>query len=749
MPAPSPVHKTDSDAVKISQAFLKSDWPLVVRLCRQTLRKNGMHLRSHQMLGFALDKQHQTEAALAAYRQAIALYPENAEILVNFGSILVAAGQAHEAIPLLKKVCELQPDHPMSWAKLAQAYYPLQLNIEGLSAAEKAYELAVATHDQPNQLWALNQLAIHRRELGQIRQAVLDCEAAIALNPQDISHHTNRLLFMLADPQYSAQQITAAAFECAAIVEAPLKPTWPDHAALRHGPWRRLRIGFLSPDFHIHSVMYFAEGLLAQLDRRQFEIFAFYLSPTEDMVTERVRNHADHFIKLANRSPQEQAQIIQKENIDILIDLAGYTGGNGLPAMMLKPAPVQISWLGFPATTGLSSIDYKFTDEATDPPDADDQYSEHLYRLPTFFCCYRPHSRFPLYRYQPAYQVRPTPALKNGYVTFGSCNNLGKLTDEVLTQWGRILAAVPNAHLLIEGKNLGPGKFATDYRARCERLGIDPARLDLVPLEYTNQYLTYHRIDIALDPFPLTGGTTSCDLLWMGVPMVSMVGDSFKSRMGTGLLSYLKRTEWLAQDTEDYVRIACELAADVAELNTVRLGLRREVEQSALMREDIFNHFFGEGLRVMWLQWLAQGQHPGDVEAQSRLIESWVPEMPQEWSGPAEPGVGLAEGQRVPLHEAHKKLETLLTKARQHLPETKPQVVSPETRQLVVTTTMHKSWRDVTNMAENILNAVPNDPVALSYLAEVEHIHGHTEFAVTYLRYAQEALTLQANETPN
>ncbi len=748
MPAPSPVHKTDPDAVKISQAFLKSDWPLVVRLCRQVLRKNGMHLRSHQMLGYALDKLRETDAAIAAYRQASALHPANAEILTNYATILVSAGQAREAIPLLKKVCELQPNEAINWAKLGQAYYPLQMNIEGLSAAEKAYEMAVTNRDVSTQLLALNQLAIHRRELGQIREAVRDCETAIALNPKDVAHHTNRMLFMLADPQYNTRQITEAALECASIVETPLKAAWPDHAALRHGPWRRLRIGFLSPDFHIHSVMYFVEGLLAQLDRRQFEIFAFYLSPTDDLVTERVRYHADHFIGLANRSPQEQADLIQKESIDILVDLAGYTGGNGLPAMMLKPAPVQISWLGYPATTGLASIDYKFTDEVTDPSDAEDQYSERLYRLPTFFCCYRPHSRNPLYRYQPAYQVRPTPALKNGYITFGSCNNLGKLTDEVLTQWGRILAAVPNSRLLIEGKNLGIEPFGTEYRARCERLGIDLTRLELVPLSHGNQYLTYHRIDIALDPFPLTGGTTSCDLLWMGVPMVSMVGDSFKSRMGTGLLNYLGRTEWLAQDTDDYLRIACELAANVTELNTVRLGLRREVEQSALMREDIFNHFFGEGLRAMWLQWLAQGQHPGDVEAQSRLIESWVPDMPADWATPAEPGVGLAEGERVPLHEAHEKLETLLTRARQYPPDNAPQNITPETREIVFGKAMHRSWRDVTNMAERILCAVPNEPVALSYLAEVEHVHGHTEFAVTYLRYAQEALALQAAETP-
>ncbi|QBK03718.1 acetylglucosamine transferase [Hylemonella gracilis] len=740
MPAPTTQQQADPSAVRISQAFLKHDWPEVVRLCRLTLRKNGRHLRSHQMLGFALNKLRKTDQAIAAYRQGAALHPEDADLLINYVQILMQEGQVTTAYPILKKICTLRPDKSLSWIHLARACYPLTQHEEGLAAANKAWELAESTEDK---IGALNQRAIHRRELGQVHEAVEDCKLAITLSPRDIAHHTNLLLFMLADPDANTQQITAAAREYASVFETPLKPFWPDHAARRHGPWRRLKVGFLSPDFRMHAVMYFVEGLLSQLDRRQFEVYAFYLSPTDDDVTARVRYHADHFIKVSDKNAQEQAQAIQDAEIDILIDLAGHTGGNGLSAMVRKPAPLQVSWIGYPATTGLSAVDYKFTDDVTDPPDADDQYSEHLYRLPTFFCCYRPHSRSPLWRYQPAYSVKPTPALTNGFITFGSCNNLGKLTDEVLTLWGKILAAVPNSRLLIEGKGLEQSDFAADYRARCARLGIDLNRLDLVRLDNRNQYLTYHRIDIALDPFPLTGGTTSFDLLWMGLPMVTMEGNSFKSRMGTGLLTYLGRTEWLTQTKDDYLRIACELAADVDALNTLRLGLRREVEQSVLMREDIFNHHFGEGLRVMWLQWLAQGEHPDDIEAQGKLIESWLPQAPTEWALPPEPGVGLAPGQRVSLHEAHQKLEALLVRAKQHAQErTALQDSASENMAGQIT---HRSWREVTDLAERILCAVPNDPVALSYLAEVEHAHGHTEFAVTYLRYAQEALVARTN----
>lgn len=713
---------------RLLSALAGEDWVLLARLCRQALRKDRRHLRAHRMLGFALHKQRDPEAAVAAYVQAALVWPEDAELLINYANVLLENVRNDEAFPLLEKVCALRPEHAMAWVKFAQCGYETRQHEKGYAAAEKAFSLA---KNNTERVASLNQRSIHRRELGQVREAVRDSEEAVLLSPLDVANHTNRLLFMLADPLVDARQLSAAAREYGGVFEPILKPQWPDFADRPLDPWRRLRIGFLSPDLRTHSVMYFVEGLLAQLDRRQFELFAFYLYPKDDVITERVQCHVEHFVRLAGMSAAEQAQTIRAQGIDILIDLAGHTGHNGLLAMAHKAAPVQVSWLGYPATTGLSAIDYKFTDEVTDPPGADALYSERLYRLPTLFCCYRPLIREPLWRYQPSYQVHPAPALKNGYVTFGSCNNLGKLTDEVLALWGQILASVPNSRLLIEGRNFGEENFAMVYRQRCAALGMDVNRLELVPLDTANQYLTYHRIDIALDPFPLTGGTTTFDLLWMGVPLVSMEGDSFKSRLSTGILSYLGRNEWLAQDAEDYLRIAGALAGDVQQLNTLRLGLRTEVEQSPLMREDIFCHHFGEGLRLMWLQWLAQRQHPQDTQAQSHLIESWLPDLPAEWSAPLIPGVGIAPGQRITLSEAHQRLQALLDTAKQQHPSVRLSEGKIE----------HRCWHEVTDLAKRLLCAVPHDPVALACLAEVEHAHGHTEFAVTYLRYAQEAIT--------
>lgn len=722
---------TAQDDPRLHAALAAADWPSLTRLCRQILRKNGRHLGAHRLLGFSLHKQREFDAALKAYKQAYAYWPGDAELLINYANTLIEQAYNYDALPHLEKVCALRPLHAVAWIKLAECCYLIGLHSKGFEASQKAIELA---DSMPLTVGALMQSAIHRRELGQVREAVQDCERAIALSPNDPGNYTNKLLFMLADPSVTSEQLAAAAREYGAVFEPPLKPRWPRFESHVGAPWRRLKIGFFSPDFRVHSVMYFVEGLLAQLDRRQFEVFAFYLFARGDHVTDRVERHADHFVHLAGFTPEQQADAVRAQGIDILIELAGHTGNNGLQALAHKAAPIQVSWLGFPATTGLTAVDYKFTDEITDPPDAQAQYTEQLYRLPTLFASYRPMSRNPLWRYQPRYQVRPTPALENGFITFGSCNNLGKLTDEVLTLWGNILASVPGSRLLIEGKNLERPDFAEAYRERCARLGLDPAQLDLVPLRHDNQYLTYHRIDIALDPFPLAGGTTTFDVLWMGVPIVSMAGDSFKGRMGMGLLSYLGRTEWLAETPQDYVRIACTLASDTPSLNTLRQNLRSEVEASVLMREDIFNHHFGEGLRVMWLQWLARATHPHDADAQAQAIQEWLPGLPEEWTHPPTPGVGLRPGQRVTLGEAHERLQVLVNKAKEAPPPVQAASESAATKM------ENQRWIAVTELAEIVLSAVPHDPVALACLAEVEHAHGHTEFAVTYLRYATEAM---------
>lgn len=724
--------KTQSLPLEASlKTLLKSgDWEGLSAACAAALKRSPKELPAHRLLGFALSKLRRQDEAISAYANAIKHWPRDAELLTNYSNYLMDLSLNAQALPLLRTACALRADEAKCWIKLSQACYGLQLAEEGLQAAERAIETATIHGER---VGALNMRAINRRELGQVQEAVRDCEEALALSPNDIVVHSNRMLFMLANPDSKPHQQKAAALEYASSVESTLKEHWPKFSEIDHAPWRKLRIGFLSPDFRNHAVMYFTEGLLAQLDRRQFEVWAFHLHPASDHITERVKLHADHFVSLANLPAEEQAQAIRQENIDILIDLAGHTGNNGLLAMAQKPAPIQISWIGFPATTGLSSIDYKFTDEVTDLPGSEDQYTEKLYRLPTLFCCYRPLIRNPLWRYRPAYQVQPTPALKNGYITFGSCNNLGKLTDEVLALWGQLLQLVPESRLLIEGKNFHKPDFATAYKARCGALGIDTSRVELLSLNPAQQYLTYHRIDIALDPFPLTGGTTSFDVLWMGVPLVSMVGDAFRGRLSTGILTKLGRTEWLANTKSEYVEIALQLASDVQALNRVRLDLRPALEDSVLMREDLFTHYFGEGLRAMWLQWLANSIYPDDEERQGQQVTEWIQDFPTAWQEPATKLVGIEKGIKISLTDAHAKLNNLVNVAR----TTRPTGLSTSVSQA---DGGPSTWVEIEVLAEKILCAHPHDAVALTALAEIELAHGNEQFAMTYARCAQESL---------
>lgn len=727
--------RTDSYTPRLYAAQNAKDWPLLVRLCRQVLRKHSRHHTAHRLLGFALHQKGETTSALEAYRQGAALWPQDAELLVNYANLLLSQARNSEAQPLLEKAVRLEPTKSVCWSKLAQCYYPLTLHQKGFEASQHALAMASNTSEQVD---ALTQSAIHRRELGQVHEAVQDCEQAITLAPHNPHNYTNCLLFMLADPQGDTAAMARVARTFSEIFEQPLQSQWPHFETKDRDPWRRLRVGFISPDFRSHSVMYFTEGLLSQLDRRHFDVVVFYTFPSCDHITTRVQCHADTFIHLRDKTPQQQAQAIVDADIDILIDLAGHTGGNALLALAHKPAPVQLSTIGYPGTTGLHAIDWWISDAITDPCDAQPCYTERLYRLPTRWACYRPMIRNPLWRYQPAYQVRTAPALLNGYVTFGSCNNLGKLTDDVLQLWGRLLRSVPGARLLIEGKNL-VGETADAYRDRCTALGIDGSQLDLVPMDGNNQYLTYHRIDIALDPFPLVGGTTTSDVLWMGLPLVTLHGDSLRTRMSTGTLAHLGRHDWIARDREEYLRIAVALASDIPALNALRQALRQQVEASVLMREDVFVQEFGHAMRHMWLHWIARSEHPDwepiDIDT---LVNTWWEQRPVTTGAAANP-IGIQPGERVPLAHAYDRLQKLLDQAKlRHMPLTlageAPQILS------------NRHWAQATELAERILCAKPHDAVALTVLAEIENAHGHLDFGQVYLKEALQSLG--ERETP-
>jgi predicted O-linked N-acetylglucosamine transferase (SPINDLY family) len=555
------------------------------------------------------------------------------------------------------------------------------------------------------------------------------------MRPGDTRLRGNHLLFLLSAPGLTPEHLSAVAREHGAAIESAAGP-WVRMGYQRKAEnvSRRLRVGFLSPDFRVHSVMNFVEPLLARLDRTQFDVWSLYLMHQEDQVTARARQLSDHFVSLAGLSHDEKVRKLRSLELDIVIDLAGHSANNGLTLLAAQVAPVQASWGGFPSTTGMQSIQYRLTDHVTDPPDAENWYTEKLYRMKGLVCCYRPMIRRPLLRYQEKYYVQPSPALQNGFVTFGSCNNLSKLTDDVLKVWSRILRRVAGSKLLIEGKDLGKPEFASKFTARCKKTGIPEDSLVLVGLDPANQYLTYHRIDIALDPFPLTGGTTSFDALWMGVPLVTLEGEMFSSRMGTGLLTTIGRPEWISQTAEQYIEIAAELATDAVQLNDIRMTVRDSIERSPAMDEQLFAREFGEGLHHMWQAWVQSGQAPllaAPVELPAAACEHAAAQHTLSGTSPIQ--VATSRGTRTCTSQAYVELQEGLAQAKAATPSELPlrdDMLMPE-------------WRTVAEEAKLLMATLPGDPMALAVLAEVEMAHGNAAAAEHYMAWAVRHLAQQ------
>ena len=713
----------------ITKAVENKDWRSVEQLCIAQRRVNPEDKVARRYFGLALASMGHLEEGQRDYEHAVQQQPDDAVTLISFASVLTMQRDFQRAYDISKRATEVAPHLARAWVSLSETCYMVGEHIAAVDAVQHALKLSL-TRDE--RLLLLNNLSSNLRDMGRMDEALATCREAMALEPEWDVPYTNRLLFLQSMAGTHATDLRDAATEFADRFEKPLVSQWPTFANRDADPHRKLRIAFLSPDFNQHPVMYFVEGLLPQLDRRQFEVISIYLQWGEDRVTQRVRRHSDEFHVLAGLLPSELARRLLALNIDILIDLAGHTGLNGLRAMARKPAPVQATWLGFPGTTGLTAIDWRITDSIADQPAADSEYIEKLFRLPDIFCVYRPHSRHPLYRYQPAYQVRETPALTQGFITFGSCNGLPKLTDDVLRTWGKVIHAVPNSRLLIESKGLDSSTARAEFGARCVAMGLPGDRLDLIDRDANQQYLTYHRIDIALDSFPLNGGTTSTDLLWMGVPLVYMEGESFRSRLGATLLHSLNRPEWIAKDVADYVRIACDLAADVQQLDSIRQQQRDRMEASALMDEPRYTQNFETALRRMWQVWCAQKRFgKNNNQAIQESLHLWAQsELP-----PKVPQVTVKQGQTISLQEAQQHLQALTEQALSVAPRAVVLAGCSEPPPIT-----HAVWFEVLTWCEYILDAIPNEPLALATLAEIEHAHGRTDFASAYLQHAQKSL---------
>jgi predicted O-linked N-acetylglucosamine transferase (SPINDLY family) len=594
-----------------------------IAIFRQVIALNPNAPEVYNSLGSALKQKGELDEAIAAYRQAISLRPDLPETHSNLGSALKDKGELDEAIAAYRQAITLRPNLSEAHSNLGIALRD-KGELEGAIAAYRQAialrpnfadvhnNLGIALHDRgeldeaiaayrqaialnPNFPEAHSNLGNSLRDRGQIDEAVAAYRHAVAIRPSFAEAHSNLIYSLYFDTRCSQAELLAEHRTWAERHADPLKTLIRAHENDRD-PNRRLRIGYVSPDFHAHPVGRFILPLLAAHDHKQFEIYCYASVLYPDSTTARIQRHADVWRNIRTLSNEEAAKLIREDRIDILVDLSMHTAKNRLLLFARKPAPIQATYLAYPGTSGLDTIDYRITDPHLDPPgSADERYTERSIRLDETYWCYEPAMESP--------EVNRLPAIAKGFVTFACLNNFCKNSAAAIQTWCRILAAVPNSRLLLYAA------IGSHRDAVCQKLsesGIDPNRLNFVDRVPFSQYMQqYHNIDIGLDPFPYVGGTTTCDALWMGVPVVTLGGQTAISRGGVSILTNVGIPELIAESPDQYVRLAADLAGDLPRLTHLRSNLREKMRMSPLMDAPRFARNMEKAYREMWMTFLS------------------------------------------------------------------------------------------------------------------------------------------------
>lgn len=462
-----------------------------------------------------------------------------------------------------------------------------------MAAALGCFEACVAAH--PRHLDARLALASALAGVWRIEESLEHYSLALELPPQHQENFSNYLLVRHLAQRCDPQALYALHRHYGELMSAAVPARYAGRHRGTPDPGRRLKIGYVSRNFLRHSVSFFIEPVIAQHDRSRFEVHCYYTHEVVDETTQRIAHLADSWRHVHGEDDDALAARIHDDGIDILVDLGGHTKLNRLGVFAQKPAPVQMTWIGYPDTTGLPAMDYRITDAIADPaPQAEALHTERLLRLDAPFLCY-----------QPPLDSPAVAAREGGPVTFGSFNMLAKLNDPVVELWGRILAAVPDSRLVLKSGALKHAETAMRVRSRFGAQGIAPERIELLDwAEGRAEHLAaYGAIDIALDTHPYNGTTTTCEALWMGVPVVALAGEAHMSRVGATLLAAAGLADLVTENADDYVSIAVALARDATRRRTLRGALRQRLASSPLLDHATFTRGLERAMRRAWRQW--------------------------------------------------------------------------------------------------------------------------------------------------
>lgn len=571
---------------------LAGRWADAVTQYRKALELQPAQAVSHHNLADVLMHLGQVEAAADAYRKALTLKPDRWQSAHKLGLALSRQGQWRDAATALRSALALRPEAPEILNNLGIALKELNQTDEAIACYRRALEI------RPDDANALRNLGNVLYGLDRFDEAIGCYQTSLELAP-DATASATLLTWLHYSSAHTDADILKVARLYAAQVETQDRIV---HFGNVPDPQRRLRIGYVSPDFRTHPVGFFLEAVLKAHAPEQVEIFCYSNEVFEDELTARLKTSADHWANITAMSDPDAAALIARDGIDILVDLTGHNDGNRLALFGARAAPVQVAWLGFYGTTGLCQMDYILADGIIIPPGEEPSFSENVWRLPGCYLCYSP----------PRHELKlgPGPAAANGFVTFGSFNKRAKLTAETIAAWAQILKRVEGSRLLLKDYRFADADCRARLLAMFEAQGIAQERITLEGHSPPEQALAaYNRMDIALDPFPFGGCTTTADTLWMGVPLVTLAGTRWTGRMSQSILTSLGLQDWIASDAENYIEIACELARTLPQTGA-RAHLRQTMAQSGFCDGQTFTRKLEAALRGMWQAWCAKTNAP-------------------------------------------------------------------------------------------------------------------------------------------
>ncbi len=553
---------------------------------------------AYSNLGSALLQLRRPGTAQEILKISLRINPHNLDSRFNYAKALQALGKLQQALDIFNTILTAKPDHLEAAFGVGEILHA-QGNFDG---AIQCYENLLCNNTNNARL--LGALASVKKDIGDVETAISLYKRAATLNPEDHGIYSNYLMCLNYSDTIDPMEVAKEHLNWGESITLRYRPDYPFDNNNDH---KKITIGLISNDFRTHSVSYFIEPIISHYDRNKFKLvcYANMAEHIEDDTTARVRNHIDLWRNISELSDTMAADLIHDDGIDILIDLSGHTAWNRLPVFALKPAPLQITYLGYPNTTGLGSIDYRITDTIADPLDSnEDTYSETLLRMPHSFLCYSPPVQAP--------QPGAPPSIKNGHITFGSFNALPKIGPSMVALWGEILEKSPGSRLIIKNASLISDSACARLRNAFADTGIDSQRLELLgPTRSIEDHLSlYRKVDIALDTFPYNGTTTSCEALWMGVPLITLSGSTHVSRVSKSILHQLNLDGLVATSPREYVNLSINIAGNREELQSLRYSLRSTFNASTLCQQKRFSREFFNTILTAWNKYKYAGVVP-------------------------------------------------------------------------------------------------------------------------------------------